>query len=64
MKRIRQQNPLILALAIIGVCAILYFFWQGYQQHLTNEQARSFFGAPPSGAVGQALKAKPKPPPQ
>ncbi|HVA41588.1 MAG TPA: hypothetical protein VNF49_13035 [Candidatus Binataceae bacterium] len=64
MNKIRQQSPLILALAIIGVCAILYFLWQGYQQHVANQQARSFFGAPPSGAVGELNKPSKKPPPQ
>lgn len=63
MKNLKEQNPIVLAFAIIGVCAILYFLFQGYQ-HYVAEQQRAILMGPPSGAVGQALKAKPKPPPQ
>lgn len=64
MNRIRQQNPLILAFAIIGVCAILYFLFQAYQRYAANEQARQFFNAPPSGGAAQLYKPSEKPPPQ
>ncbi len=64
MKKLRDQNPIVLALAIIGVCAIFYFLWQGYQQHLANQQAREFFDTPPSGAASQLYQPSKKPPPQ
>jgi hypothetical protein len=64
VKRLRDQNPIILALAIIGVGAILYFLWQGYQQHLADQQARQFLGTAPSGAASQLYQPSKKPPPQ
>jgi len=64
MKKISEQNPLILALAIIGLGAILYFLCQGYQQYAAKEQARSFFSATPSGRVGELNKPSNQPPPQ
>jgi hypothetical protein len=64
MKKIRQQNPLILALAIIGLCAIFYFLFQAYQQYRANQRARQFFNAPPSGGAAQLYKPSKKPPPQ
>jgi hypothetical protein len=64
VKKLRDQNPIVLALAIIGICAIFYFVWRGYQQYLTNQHAREFFGNPPSGAAGQLYQQSKKPPPQ
>ena len=65
MKRLKEQNPIVLALAIIGVCALIYGGWTIYQQHQAAEQTQGFFGGPPQiPGVAQALKAKPQPPPQ
>jgi hypothetical protein len=63
VNKIRQQNPVVLALAIIGVCAIIYFLWQGYQ-HYVQEQQRATLLGPPSGAAAQLYKRSKKPPPQ
>jgi hypothetical protein len=63
MKEIK--NPLILAFAIIGMCAVLYGAWHLYQQHLTEERARNFFAAPASSGIPDVLHASPSaPPPQ
>ncbi len=44
------KNPLVLAFAIIGVCAVLYGAWHLYEQHETREPSRAMFAAPaPSG---------------
>jgi len=63
MKSLKKQNPIVLAFAIIGVCAILYFIFLAHQ-HYVAEQQRAILLGPPTGAVGQALKATPQPPPQ
>jgi len=63
MKTLKEQHPIVLAFAIIGICAVLYFLFQGYQRYAA-EQQRAILLGPPSGAVGQALKATPQPPPQ
>ena len=48
MKQIK--NPLILAFAITGVCAVLYGAWHLYEQREAQEQSRTMFAAPaPSG---------------
>ena len=48
MKEIKK--PLILAFAIIGVCAVFYGAWHLYEQHEAREQSRAMFAAPaPSG---------------
>ena len=43
----QQKTALITVFAIIGVCAVLYFFWQTYQQHLQEQRARAFVSGPP-----------------
>jgi hypothetical protein len=63
MKNLKEQSPIVLAFAIIGVCAMIYFIFLAYQ-HYVAEQQRAILLGPPSGAVGQALKATPQPPPQ
>jgi hypothetical protein len=63
MRNLKQQNPIVLVLALIGVCAIFYFIIRGYQQYVA-EQQRAILLGPPSGAVARALKATPQPPPQ
>jgi hypothetical protein len=57
------KNPLILAFAIIGVCALIYFFWQGYQRRTEEEQARARMAAPPQvPGVSKLYKDAPPPP--
>jgi hypothetical protein len=60
----RHQNPLILALAIIGVIAILYGAWTLYQQRAAEEYQHRFFSAPASSGLPNPLEATPNPPPQ
>lgn len=52
------KNALIMALAIIGVCAVLYLCWQAYQQRYQEERTRAFISGPP-----QAYKPGTAPPP-
>jgi hypothetical protein len=54
----RFKRVLITVFAIIGVCAVLYFFWQMYQQHIQEERARAFINGP-----AQAYKPGTAPPP-
>ncbi len=57
------KTPLILAFAIIGVCAVIYFFWQGYQHRAEEQQARVRMAAPPQvPGVSKLYKDAPPPP--
>ncbi|MGO9454328.1 MAG: hypothetical protein ACLQDV_25265 [Candidatus Binataceae bacterium] len=51
MKRLDQQNPLVLALAIVGVGALLYAGWSFYEQRATDEKARALLAAPTSPGI-------------
>jgi hypothetical protein len=63
MRQVRKSNPLILALAIIGICALVYVGWTFYQRQVAEEQRRAFFSATP--APGMPDLSKPEsPPPQ
>jgi hypothetical protein len=53
-----MKKILITLFAIIGVGAVLYFIWQGYQQHVQEERARAFVAGP-----SQAYKPGNAPPP-
>jgi len=65
MKNLKEQNPIVLALAIVGVCALFYAGWTLYQRHVAQQQTQTFFGAPSQiPGVAHALKATPQPPPQ
>ena len=35
-----SRNPLLIAFAVIGICAILYGAWHMYQQHTADSDAR------------------------
>lgn len=62
----KMKNALIAAFAIIGVCAVLYFFWRGYQHHLEDEREQATITAPPK-VPGMPDFRKPStspPPPQ
>jgi hypothetical protein len=58
------KNALIYALAIIGVCALLYGGWTIYQHYAAQEEAGEFFSAPSPLGLPDPLHAKPHPPPQ
>lgn len=64
MKNLKEQNPIVLALAIIGIIAILYGGWTVYQHHISEGMENAIRYGPPTAGVGKALKAKPQPPPQ
>jgi uncharacterized membrane protein YpjA len=65
MKNLKEQNPIVLAFAIVGVCALLYGAWTVYHQHLIEQEQRAIISEPPQiPGVAQSLKSKPKPPPQ
>jgi hypothetical protein len=65
MRKLKEENPIVLALAIIGVCAVLYGGWVIYQRHVGEQETQTFFGsASQIPGVAHALKSSPKPPPQ
>ena len=64
MKNLKEQNPLVLAFAIIGVCALIYGGWTIYEHHVETEQAQQFFGAPATGPMSGLYQPSTKPPPQ
>ncbi len=59
------RNRIILFLATIGVCALLYGGWRMYQEQAAQDQKRNFFAAPASSASGapDAFHSAPAPPP-
>ncbi len=54
-----SRNPLLIAFAVIGICAILYGAWHMYQQHTADSDARARFAAPVSSGVPDLLHASP-----
>jgi hypothetical protein len=64
MKNLKPQNPIIIALAIIGLCAVLYVSWTIYQQHIAEEQENAIRYGPPPAGVGELNKPSKQPPPQ
>jgi len=56
------KNPIILAFAVIGVCAVIFGGWHLYQQHVANEQAKAAFTAPPAKGVPDMYHNAPPPP--
>lgn len=64
MKKLKEQNPIILAFAIIGVCAILYGAWSMYHQHVIEQEQRATMSAPAQGPLGGLNQPSSKPPPQ
>jgi len=62
--KFKEQNPLILAFAIVGICAVLYGGWTLYQQRTEMEQRAILLGPPQIPEVAQSLKSGGKPPPQ
>jgi hypothetical protein len=64
VKNLKEQNPIVLALALIGVCALLYGGWTFYHQHIIDEEQRAIISAPPSAPLSGLFKPSQKPPPQ
>jgi hypothetical protein len=64
MKNLKEQNAIVLALALVGLCALLYGGWTIYRQHVAAQQAHEFFGTPPTGPIGDLYKPSKQPPPQ
>ncbi len=64
MKKLNEQNPIVLAFAIIGLCAILYGAWSVHHQHVVEEEQRAIMSAPAQGAFGGLNEPSKKPPPQ
>jgi hypothetical protein len=60
----KKQNPLVLAFAVVGICAVLYGGWTLYQQHIEAEQRAVLVGPPQIPGVAESLKSGGKPPPQ
>jgi hypothetical protein len=61
VKHARKHNPLIIALAIIGLFAVIYVGWTFYQKETAEEQRHAFFSSTP--APGMPDLSKPEPPP-
>jgi hypothetical protein len=60
MKDVR--NPLIIVLAIVGVCALIYGGWHIYQQHAADRQSKDAFSAPPASGIPDMYHNAPPPP--
>ena len=59
-----MKNALVTALAIIGVCAVIYLFWQGYQHHVEQERERAIItGTPAVPGMPDFRKPTTAPPP-
>jgi uncharacterized membrane protein YpjA len=64
MRNLKEQNPIVLAFAIIGVCALFYGVWTIYHQHVVEEEQQAIILAPPSTPLSGLFKPSKKPPPQ
>ncbi len=64
MKALKEKTPIILALAIIGICAVLYGGWTIYQQHVAQEQEQAIRYGPPPPGIGGLNEPSKQPPPQ
>jgi cytochrome c-type biogenesis protein CcmH/NrfG len=65
MKRLKKQNPIILLLAFIGVCAVLYGGWAIYQHHVAEQLEQAIrYGPPPPGFPPLNKPSREPPPPQ
>jgi hypothetical protein len=64
MTTLRKYNPIVLALAIIGICAVLYGGWTLYQQHEAQEKEQAIIVGTPSPGFSGLNKPSTQPPPQ
>ena len=58
----RASNPLIIALAIVGACSLLFAAWHLYQHKIAEDQARTFFSSPPPKGLPDLSHDAPPPP--
>ena len=63
MKSLKEQNPIVLALAIIGIIAVLYGGWTVYQRHISEEMENAIRYGPPPPGVAELNKPSTQPPP-
>ncbi len=64
MRNLKEQNPILILLAMIGICAIVYVGWTFYHQRLAQQEENAIrYGAPPAGVSG-LNKPSTQPPPQ
>jgi cytochrome c-type biogenesis protein CcmH/NrfG len=59
----QSRNPLLLVLAAISVCAILYATWHAYQNSMVKEQSQAAFTAPTPSGIPDIIHATPGAPP-
>jgi hypothetical protein len=64
MKTLKEQNPIVLGLAIIGVCALVYGGWTIYQQHVAEQKEQAIIMGTPSPGFRGLNKPSTQPPPQ
>jgi hypothetical protein len=64
MKTLKEQNPIILAFAIIGICALVYGGWMIYQRHVAEETEQAIIMGTPSTGFSGLNKPSTQPPPQ
>lgn len=55
----KTSNPVLLLLAVIGACALLYAAWQLYRRHAFENEVHQQFAAPVSSGVPDLLHASP-----
>ena len=55
----KKTSPIMVVLAIIGLCAVVYGIWQFYQRHTAENEARARFAAPLSSGIPDLLHASP-----
>ena len=46
------KKRLVVVLAIVGLCAVLYSGWRIYEGQVAENEKRNFFAAPASSASG------------
>jgi hypothetical protein len=59
----QSRNPILIILALIGVCAVIYGAWHLFAREASRERARAEFSAPASSGVPDVIHASPGPPP-
>ncbi len=60
-----SKNPVLVVLALVGLCAILYGVWNLYQRQVSREKHHQKFSAPVPPGLPNFLNATPgAPPPQ
>ena len=47
-----SRKRLVLVLAVVGLCAVVYGGWRIYEGQVAENEKRNFFAAPASSASG------------